>query len=102
MIKKLIIFWIKRNHRFCNFTKKFPKVFCSPERGLAESFDRIDELHKKGAGLRGVKTGFVDLDTMLSGMQQSNLLILAARPGQGKTAMIVNIAQHAAVVDRFR
>jgi replicative DNA helicase len=67
---------------------------------LAESFDRIDELHKKGAGLRGVKTGFVDLDNALSGMQKSNLLILAARPGQGKTAMIVNIAQHAAVVDK--
>jgi replicative DNA helicase len=67
---------------------------------LAESFDRIDELHKKGAGLRGVKTGFTDLDNTLSGMQQSNLLILAARPGQGKTAMIVNIAQHAAVVDK--
>jgi replicative DNA helicase len=67
---------------------------------LAESFDRIDELHKKGAGLRGVKTGFVDLDNTLSGMQRSNLLILAARPGQGKTAMIVNIAQYAAVVDK--
>jgi replicative DNA helicase len=67
---------------------------------LAESFDRIDELHKKGAGLRGIKTGFIDLDNKLSGMQKSNLLILAARPGQGKTAMIVNIAQHAAVVDK--
>ena len=67
---------------------------------LAESFDRIDELHKKGAGLRGIKTGFIDLDNKLSGMQKSNLLILAARPGQGKTAMIVNIAQYAAVVDK--
>ncbi|OGH14782.1 MAG: replicative DNA helicase [Candidatus Levybacteria bacterium RIFCSPLOWO2_02_FULL_37_10] len=68
---------------------------------LAESFDRIDELHKKGAGLRGVKTGFVDLDTTLSGMQASNLLILAARPGQGKTAMIVNISQYVAVVEKI-
>src|SRR5689334_15298845 len=42
---------------------------------LAESFDRIDELHKSGAGLRGVKTGFTDLDNILSGMQASNLLI---------------------------
>lgn len=76
------------------------RSFVQLKDALAESFDRIDELHKKGAGLRGVKTGFVDLDNMLSGMQQSNLLILAARPGQGKTAMIVNIAQHAAVVDK--
>ncbi len=68
---------------------------------LAESFDRIDELHKKGAGLRGVKTGFVDLDSTLSGMQASNLLILAARPGQGKTAMVANISSHVAVVEKI-
>src|SRR3990167_9422907 len=68
---------------------------------LAESFDRIDELHKKGAGLRGVRTGFVDLDSTLSGMQASNLLVLASRPGQGKTAMIVNIAQFVAVVEKI-
>src|SRR3990167_2133320 len=68
---------------------------------LAESFDRIDELHKKGAGLRGVRTGFVDLDSTLSGMQASNLLILASRPGQGKTAMVANIAQFAAVVEKI-
>ncbi len=67
---------------------------------LAESFDRIDELHKSGAGLRGVKTGFSDIDNILSGMQASNLLILAARPGQGKTALIVNIAQNIAVVEK--
>ena len=64
---------------------------------LALSFDRIDELHKKGAGLRGLGTGFLDLDNVLSGMQRSNLLILAARPGQGKTAMVVNIAQFIAI-----
>lgn len=67
---------------------------------LAESFDRIDELHKSGAGLRGVRTGFSDIDNILSGMQASNLLILAARPGQGKTALIVNIAQNIAVVEK--
>lgn len=77
------------------------RSFIPLKEALAESFDRIDELHKKGAGLRGVKTGFVDLDNALSGMQRSNLLILAARPGQGKTAMIVNIAQHAAVIDKI-
>lgn len=67
---------------------------------LAESFDRIDELHKKGAGFRGIKTGFLDLDTMLSGLQDSNLIILAARPGQGKTAMAVNIIQHISAVEK--
>jgi len=76
------------------------KTFIPIKEALAGSFDRIDELHRKGKGLRGIATGFTDLDEILSGMQQSNLLILAARPGQGKTAMIVNIAQNVAVNDK--
>lgn len=64
---------------------------------LAESFDRLDELHKRAGGLRGVPTGFNDLDNRLAGMQPSNLLILAARPGQGKTALTLNFAQNASV-----
>ncbi len=68
---------------------------------LAESFDRIDELNKtKGMGYRGVRTGFMDVDNILSGLQASNLVILAARPGQGKTAMAINIAQHVAVNEK--
>lgn len=77
------------------------KTFIPIKEALAGSFDRIDELHKKGKGLRGLETGFTDLDNILSGMQASNLLILAARPGQGKTAMIVNIAQHLAVNEKM-
>ncbi|MBI3577229.1 replicative DNA helicase [Candidatus Gottesmanbacteria bacterium] len=67
---------------------------------LAASFDRLDELHKKAGGLRGVATGFVELDNKLAGMQDANLLILAARPGTGKTAMVLNIAQYVAVHDK--
>src|SRR3989338_4572983 len=67
---------------------------------LAESFDRLDELHKSGEGLRGIKTGFTDIDFLLSGLQQSNLIILAARPGQGKTAFVVNIAQYTSVISK--
>ncbi len=61
---------------------------------LASSFDRLDELHKRGSQLRGLPTGFADLDNKLAGMQDSNLLILAARPGQGKTAFVLNCAQY--------
>ncbi len=68
---------------------------------LASSFDRLDELHKRAGGLRGVPTGFSDIDFRLAGMQDSNLLILAARPGTGKTAMILNIAQYAAVKEKI-
>ncbi|OIP57385.1 MAG: replicative DNA helicase [Candidatus Levybacteria bacterium CG_4_10_14_0_2_um_filter_36_16] len=64
---------------------------------LAQSFDKLDELHKSGGRLRGLETGFVDLDLLLSGLQDSNLIVLAARPGQGKTAFVINIAQFIAV-----
>jgi replicative DNA helicase len=68
---------------------------------LASSFDRLDELHKKAGGLRGVATGFPDLDTRLAGLQESNLIILAARPGTGKTAMVLNIAQYGSVKEKI-
>jgi replicative DNA helicase len=73
------------------------KVFTPVKDALAESFDRLDELHKQSEGLRGVPTGFKDLDDTLAGMQKSNLLILASRPGVGKTSFALNIAQHLAV-----
>lgn len=71
--------------------------FIALKEALAESFDRLDELHKKDTGIRGVPTGFPDLDDKLAGMQQSNLLILAARPGIGKTTLALNIAQKVTV-----
>ncbi len=64
---------------------------------LTASFDRLDELQKMGNGLRGVPSGFKGLDNILAGMQESNLLILAARPGVGKTAFGLNIARYVAV-----
>lgn len=64
---------------------------------LAHSFDRLDELQKKTGGLRGLPTSFADLDSKLAGMQNSNLLVLAARPGLGKTAFVLNVGQFLAV-----
>lgn len=64
---------------------------------LAESFDRLDELQKSSGKLRGVPTGFRDLDSKLAGLQESNLIIFAARPGQGKTSFVLNVAKHVAV-----
>lgn len=74
--------------------------FIALKDALAESFDRLDELHKKGSHLRGLPTGFTDLDNKLSGLQPSNLVILAARPGQGKTAFTLNLAQHITVTHK--
>lgn len=63
---------------------------------LAQSFERLEEFIKNGSDIRGVPTGYVDLDKKLSGMQPSNLLILAARPGIGKTTFALNMALNAA------
>lgn len=64
---------------------------------LAASFDRLDELHKDKNKLRGVSTGFKDIDYTLAGLQNSDLIILAARPSMGKSTFALNIAHHVAV-----
>lgn len=64
---------------------------------LEESFDRLDELHKDKGKIRGVPTGYKDLDATLAGFQQSDLIILAARPSMGKTALALNLAHNVAV-----
>lgn len=81
--------------------KHLRKNFVPLREALAESFDRLDELHRKGTGLRGIPTGFTDLDKKLSGMQVSNLLILAARPSVGKTTLAMNIAEHIGVHEKI-
>ncbi|KKR30241.1 MAG: Replicative DNA helicase [Candidatus Woesebacteria bacterium GW2011_GWA1_39_8] len=73
------------------------RAFTPVREALAESFDRLDELHKQAEGLRGIPTGLTDLDDTLAGFQRSNLIILAARPGVGKTSLALNIAQNLAV-----
>ena len=64
---------------------------------LAESFDRLDDLHKDKQKIRGVPTGYKDLDNLLAGFQKSDLVILAARPSMGKTALALNFAHNIAV-----
>ncbi len=64
---------------------------------LTVSFDRLDELQKSSGKLRGVPTGFKDLDHKTAGFQDSNLVVFAARPGAGKTSFVLNVALHVAV-----
>lgn len=63
---------------------------------LSESFDRLDELHKDKGKIRGIPTGFKDLDGILAGLQRSDLIIIAARPSMGKTALALNLAHNIA------
>ncbi|MBI2507083.1 MAG: replicative DNA helicase [Candidatus Niyogibacteria bacterium] len=63
---------------------------------LNDAWERIDRLHKNKGELRGVPTGFTDLDNILSGLQASDLIVLAARPSLGKTSLALDIARNAA------
>ncbi len=68
---------------------------------LEKSFDRLDELQKNKGELRGVPTGFPTLDRMLSGFQESNLVIIAGRPSLGKSSFALNVAQNAVVAHKI-
>jgi replicative DNA helicase len=65
---------------------------------LTDSFDRMEELHRNKGQLRGVRTGWRDLDNMTAGLQRSDLIILAARPAMGKTTLVTNLAYNVATV----
>ncbi|HEY4505539.1 MAG TPA: replicative DNA helicase, partial [Candidatus Paceibacterota bacterium] len=64
---------------------------------LTEAWERLDKIHTDGQGMRGIPTGFPDLDFKLAGFQKSDLIILAARPSMGKTALALDIARIVAV-----
>ncbi len=68
---------------------------------LADSFERLDELHRDKSKIRGVPTGFKDLDGILAGFQKSDLIIIAARPSMGKTALSLNFAHNIASKSNF-
>lgn len=76
-----------------SLTQKFSLVKDS----LAEAWERIDLLSQHKGSLRGLSTGFSDLDNILAGFQKSDLIILAARPSLGKSALAINIAANIAI-----
>ncbi len=77
--------------------KYLKQNFISIKSILTEAFDRIDELHKESGKLRGIPTGYSDLDNKLAGLQKSDLIIIAARPSIGKTTLALDIARHVAI-----
>jgi replicative DNA helicase len=64
---------------------------------LMVAYDRLDYLHQHKGEISGIRTGFTDLDTLTSGLQKSDLILIAARPSVGKTSLGLNIAEQAAV-----
>lgn len=72
--------------------------FVAIKETLGEAWERLEKLHEHKGQLRGTPTGFRDLDSMLSGLQESDLIILAARPSVGKTTLALDIARKAATL----
>ncbi len=77
--------------------KYLKENFSSISSVLNDTFERIDELHKNKGKLRGLPTGYTDLDNLLAGVQKSNLIIIAARPSVGKTSFALDIARNIAI-----
>jgi len=88
----------KAEQKLFSVSQKYLKqIFLPIDNLLTEAFDRIDELHKQSGKLRGLPTGFADLDNLLAGLQKSDLIILAARPSVGKTSLALDIARQSAI-----
>lgn len=77
--------------------KSLPQNFVALKEELETALRRIENLHSGGAKLRGITTGFAQLDTLLSGLQKSELIVLGGRPSLGKTSFALDIARHAAL-----
>ncbi|MEK7132740.1 MAG: replicative DNA helicase [Patescibacteria group bacterium] len=73
------------------------RTFTAIKDELAEAWERLERLQKHGSGIRGIPTGFPQLDNLLSGLQKSDLILLAARPSIGKTALALDIARQTAI-----
>ena len=84
-----LLFSVSREHSYQQFSKISD--------ALEAAFERIDKLHKGDKDLRGITTGIPQLDLKLAGWQKSDLIILAARPSMGKTALALDFARHAAL-----
>ena len=80
--------------------KNLTQTFLPIKPYLAEAFERIDRISKQKGGLRGISTGFKSLDSMLSGLQNSDLVILAARPSMGKSSLALDIAKNVALKEK--
>ncbi len=73
------------------------KGFVHLQQALEKTFEKLENLYERKSGVTGIPTGFLDLDNLTSGLQPSDLVIIAARPGMGKTTLALNMASHMAV-----
>lgn len=86
----------KLDHMMTGLSNFSKRAYKSMKDELHEAWDRFEKLHQSDEGLRGVSSGFANIDAKLSGFQKSDLIILAARPSVGKTSLALDIARNAA------
>jgi replicative DNA helicase len=80
--------------------RKISRDFAPIKEVVMSAVDRIDELYNKKGGITGLATGFIDFDHLTSGLQPSDLILIAARPSMGKTALVLNMAQNIAIREK--
>jgi replicative DNA helicase len=80
--------------------KRIGRGFMGVQEIVRESFGSVDALLQRGQRITGLATHYTDLDEMTSGLQRSDLVIIAARPSMGKTAFVMNIAENASIEDQ--
>uniref|UniRef100_A0A7V3J9E4 Replicative DNA helicase n=1 Tax=candidate division CPR3 bacterium TaxID=2268181 RepID=A0A7V3J9E4_UNCC3 len=99
--KELELILDEAERNIFSVSKKFLKqAFVPVKEILADSFERIDRLHKQKGLLRGVPTGFDELDNLLGGLQPSDLIILAGRPSMGKSSFVSSLILNAATIGK--
>jgi len=81
--------------------KSLSQVFLPIKETLPEAWERIDKLSQHQKGLRGLATGFPDLDNILAGLQKSDLIVLASRPSLGKSSLALNFAVNIAIQEKI-
>ena len=80
---------------------KDTKNFIPLKDALEQTFEKLERLYERKSGITGLSTGFTDLDNITSGLQDSDLIIIAARPSMGKTTLALNIAHQIAVKEKL-
>src|SRR3990172_8469326 len=87
---------------FAGAEQRLTKDVTPIKQAISAYYDRVQYLIEHRGEILGVPTGFIDLDKLLGGLQKSDLIIVAGRPGSGKTGMMLNIAKHAAQIHKKR
>ncbi|HEY2124355.1 MAG TPA: replicative DNA helicase [Chthoniobacterales bacterium] len=80
---------------------RFKGKMLSMKDQVMEAIEAIEKLYERKGGITGISTGFVELDRMTSGLHPSEMIVIAARPSMGKTALAMNIAEHVAINEKM-